>query len=160
MRPAPSDQEVREAMSSTTDYRAAAARGDVSRYDDRAAGAGWVVFACCMLALAGTWNLIDGILAIGNSHVYGVANTYTFSDLKTWGWIMVCVGALQLIAAFAVTTGSEIARWFGIAVAGLNAIAQLGFVPSYPFWAISIFAIDVLVIYGLAAYGGARLRDL
>jgi hypothetical protein len=27
-------------------------------------------------------------------------------------------------------------------------------VPAYPFWSLSIFALDVLIIYGLAAYGG------
>ena len=27
-------------------------------------------------------------------------------------------------------------------------------IPAYPFWALVLVAIDVLVIYGLAAYGG------
>jgi hypothetical protein len=36
----------------------------------------------------------------------------------------------------------------------VNAIAQLLFIPSYPFWALAIFSLDVLVLYGLAAYGG------
>jgi hypothetical protein len=107
-----------------------------------------------MLGLVGTWNIIEGMLAVGRSHVYGVFNTYVFSDVRTWGWIMIGVGVLELAAAFAVVTGSNIARWFGIGVAGINAIAQLSFVPSYPWWSIMMFAVDVLVIYGLAAYGG------
>ena len=32
-----------------------------------AEGAGWVVFASILLFIAGTWNFIDGILAIGDS---------------------------------------------------------------------------------------------
>jgi hypothetical protein len=123
-----------------------------------ASGTGWVVFAACMLGLAGTWNVIDGVLAIGSSHVYGVTTVYVFSDLNTWGWILVIVGALQILAAFAVVSGSELARWFGIVAASINAIAQLGFVPTYPWWAISMFAVDIMIIYGLAVYGGSRLR--
>ena len=50
--------------------------------------------------------------------------------------------------------GGSFGRWFGITVAGLNAIAALLSIPAYPFWSLAIFALDVIVIYGLAAYGG------
>ena len=42
------------------------------------------------------------------------------------------------------------------AVAGLNSIGALLSIPAYPFWSLAVFAVDVLVIYGLAAYGGQR----
>jgi hypothetical protein len=57
-----------------------------------------------------------------------------------------------------VLSGSEFARWFGIVSAGLNALGQLAFVPAYPWWALAMFSVDVLIIYGLAVYGGSRLR--
>lgn len=122
-------------------------------------GTGWLAFAAIMLGIAGTWNVIDGILALANSKVYGVNTVYVFSDLRTWGWIVLLLGALQILAAFAIFTGSEFARWFGIVAAGINAIAQLAFVPVYPFWALMMFGVDVLVIYGLAVYGGKKLRE-
>jgi hypothetical protein len=28
--------------------------------------------------------------------------------------------------------------------------------PAYPFWSLVVIAIDILVIYGLAAYGGDK----
>jgi hypothetical protein len=124
-----------------------------------ATGTGWVAFAGIMLALAGTWNLFDGILALSNSKVYGANRSYVFSDLRTWGWIVLLLGVAQLLAAFAIFAGSEFARWFGIAVAGVNAIGQLAFVPVYPWWAVMMFAVDVLVIYGLARFAGKRLRE-
>ncbi len=128
-------------------------------YADEPQGVGWVVFAAVMLGLAGTWNFIDGILAIGSSRVYVGHQVFVFSDLSTWGWIVMILGVLQLLAAFALVAGSELARWFGIAVAGLNAIGQLFFIPAYPWWAIAMFTVDLLIIYGLAVYGGARLRQ-
>src|SRR3954447_2942331 len=122
-------------------------------------GAGWLSFAAIMLGLAGIFNLIDGILAISTSKVYVAGAKFVFSDLRTWGWIILVLGVLQLTAAFAIFAGSELARWFGIVAAGLNAIGQLMFVPAYPFWSIAMFAVDLLIIYGLAVYGGKRLRQ-
>ena len=123
-------------------------------------GGGWIVFAASMLGLAGVWNTIQGILAIADSRVYVGESTFVFSNLNTWGWIMLVLGVLQLFAAYAVITGSELARWFGIGCAGINAIGQLMFLPAYPLWAITMFAVDILIIYALAVYGGSRLREV
>jgi hypothetical protein len=123
-------------------------------------GGGWIVFAASMLGLAGLWNTIQGILAIADSRVFVGESTFVFSNLNTWGWIVLVLGVLQLLAAFAVVSGSELARWFGIGCAGVNAIGQLMFLPAYPLWALTMFAIDILIIYALAVYGGSRLRDV
>jgi hypothetical protein len=122
-------------------------------------GGGWIVFAAALLGIAGSWNLIQGILAIADSRVYVGEQTFVFSDLKTWGWIVLALGVLQLLAAFGVVGGSEAATWFGIGVAGLNAIGQLLWLPAYPFWALTMFAVDILIIYALAVYGGSRLKE-
>src|SRR5262249_33454080 len=119
-------------------------------------GSGWVLFAAVLLALAGLWNLIDGILAVSSSHVYTGKAVYIFSDLNTWGWIVIILGIVQGIAALALMSGSAWARWFGIGAAGVNAIGQLAFVPVYPVWAAAMFAVDVLIIYALAVHAGRR----
>ena len=122
------------------------------------AGAGWVTFAAVMLGFTGLWNFFDGIAAISNAHVFVANANYVFSDLNTWGWIVLVLGILQGIAAFALFTGSEWARWFGIASASVNAIGQLAFVPAYPVWGLAMFSVDILIIYALAVYAGGRLR--
>jgi hypothetical protein len=48
---------------------------------------------------------------------------------------------------------NELARWFGVSLAAVNLIAALTSIEAYPFRALVIVGIDVLVIYGLAAYG-------
>lgn len=121
-------------------------------------GTGWVLFSAIMLGFGGVWGIIAGILAIDSSKVYVADATYVFSDLNTWGWIVLALGVLSVVAALALMGGSELARWFGIGVAGLSAIGQLMFVHANPWWSMAIFAVDMLVIYGLAAYGGRRLR--
>jgi hypothetical protein len=125
-------------------------------YDDASVrGAGWAMFAAVILFLAGTWNVIDGILAISKSHVYTVNAHYVFSDLKTWGWIILLLGIVQLFAGAGLLSGSSWAVWFAIAIAGLNAIGQLMFIPAYPFWALSMFALSIFVIFGLATYNSS-----
>jgi hypothetical protein len=127
-------------------------------YESEASGAGWVGFAAVMLALAGVWNVIDGMLAIGSSRVYGASQVFVFSDLNTWGWIVLVLGVVQLIAAYTIVSGSEFGRWFGIGAAFVNSIGQLFFIPAYPWWSIAMFTVDLIIIYALAVYGGSRLR--
>ena len=121
-------------------------------------GHGWMVFATAMLIFAGILGLIDGIVALSKSSFFVANAQFVFSDLRTWGWIVAIVGGLTLLAGLTVMSGSELARWFGMSVAGLQAIAQLMMIQAYPWWSIAVFAVDVLVIYALAVYGGSRLR--
>jgi hypothetical protein len=81
-----------------------------------------------------------------------------FSDLRTWGWIMLIVGVLLIIAAMGVFSGSGFARWFGIFAASLNLIAHFGAIQSYPFWSLIVITLDILVIYALAVYGGRKME--
>ena len=81
---------------------------------------------------------------------------FVFSDLKTWGWIVTIAAAITLCASFAIVAGAQWARWFGIVIASLQAIAQLAFIQAYPFWSLCVFTLDLLVIYALAVYGGSR----
>jgi hypothetical protein len=125
-------------------------------YDDQSSrGAGWAMFAAVLLFLAGTWNFIQGILAISKSHVYTTNAHYVFSDLRTWGWIVLFLGVVQLCAGVGLLSGSTWAVWFAIAVAGVNAIGELMFLPAYPFWALAMFTLDIFIIYGLVIYHGS-----
>jgi hypothetical protein len=119
-------------------------------------GSGWVLFAGIMIMMVGVLNIIWGIAAIDQATFFVQDAKYVFSDLQTWGWIILILGGLQLAAAFSIWAGGGYGRWFGIASATVNAIAALLSIPAYPFWSLAIFAVDVLVIYGLAAYGGDR----
>jgi hypothetical protein len=136
--------------------REAGARPEASlgTADDR--GYGWLVFAGIMICLAGVLNVIWGIAAIGDAHFFVNGADYILSGLNTWGWIVLVLGVLQVLAAFSIWQGGSYGRWFGIGIAGLSAIGALMSIPAYPFWSLAIFAIDILIIYGLAAYGGNR----
>jgi Predicted membrane protein (DUF2127) len=127
-----------------------------SRYveAEESQGFGWIVFAGVLIMIAGVVNLVYGIAAIAESSFY-VANTqFVFSKLNFWGWVLTCVGLLQLCVAAGIWAQAQWARWTGVIIASLSAIAQLFYLPSYPWLSIAVFTLDVLVIYGLVAYGG------
>jgi hypothetical protein len=119
-------------------------------------GSGWVLFSGLMILTVAVLNIIWGIAAIGESSFFVQDTRYILSELNTWGWIVLIVGALQFAAAFSIWAGGTYGRWFGIAAASVNAIIALLTIPAYPFWSLAVFAVDVLVIYGLAVYGGDR----
>jgi len=116
-------------------------------------GYGLVVFAAILLAVIGCFNLIYGIAAIANSHVFVANAHYVFANLRTWGWITLIIAVLQLAAAGGILVGNQLARWFAVVMVGLSAIDMMLFIPAYPFWALAIIAMDVVALYGLCAYG-------
>jgi hypothetical protein len=116
-------------------------------------GIGLIFFASILLLVAGFFNMIYGIAAIAQSHVFVANAHYVFGNLRAWGWITLIIAILQLVAGGGVLAGNQWARWFGVAVVGLSAIDMMFFIPAYPFWALTIIAVDIVALYGLCVYG-------
>ncbi len=112
-----------------------------------------IVFASILLFVDGFFNMLYGIAAITNSHVFVANAHYVIGDLRAWGWVTLIIAVLQLAAGAGVLAGNQLARWFAVAVVALSAIDMMFFIPAYPFWALTIIAIDVVALYGLCAYG-------
>jgi hypothetical protein len=119
-------------------------------YEERS---GWVTFAGVLLVIAGALNVIYGIAAIGKSSFFVQNTHYIFGDLKTWGWIGLIVGILQVLAAGSLWAGGLYGRIVGIGAASLSAIAALLSIPAYPFWSLAVFALDVVIIHQIATRG-------
>jgi hypothetical protein len=122
-------------------------------------GDGWIAFSAVVLVIGGAFAIIDGLVAVYRSRFFSSSAVYVFSDLRTWGWIIFGLGIATVLAGFAVTTGSQWARWVGVGVASLSAVAQLVFAQAYPLWSLMIMTIDFLVIYGLIVYGGRASQE-
>lgn len=116
-------------------------------------GHGLVAFAAVVVAIVGCFNLIYGIAAVANAHVFVAGAHYVWGDLRFWGWVTLIAGALQLIAAGGIMTGNQLARWYGVFVVSLSAIAMMFFLPAFPLWALVIIAVNIVAVYALCAYG-------
>jgi hypothetical protein len=124
-----------------------------ARDASRGEGYGMVVFAAVLLGMLGIFNIIDGIAAIARSHIFIANAHYVIGDLRAWGWVALILGVAQALASIGVLAGNQVARWFGVAVIGLNLINQMFFLPGYPFWSLMIIAVDVVALWGLCVYG-------
>ena len=139
-------------MTSATDRPASSTAG----YQEERHGRGFMAFASILLFVIGFFNVIYGVAAIGGSNVFVADAHYVIGDLRTWGWVTVVFGGAQLLAAFAVLGGNQLARWFAVAVIGLNAIDQMFAIPGYPAWPLTIIAMDVVALYALCAHGSRQ----
>ena len=117
--------------------------------------AGWVVFGAMMMILLGAFHAIAGLVALFDSGYYlvGANGLVVNVDYNGWGWAHLIVGLAALAAGFGLFTGAMWARVLGITVAVLSAIANFLWMPAFPLWAILMIALDVLVIYAVAAHG-------
>lgn len=122
--------------------------------DETRTGAGWLLFAGIMILIASTLNIIWGIAAIDSSTFFVEDQRFILSDLNTWGWIVLGIGVLQMIAAFSIWAGGEYGRWVGIATASVAALGALLTIPAYPLWSLALFGVNLLIVFGLATYGG------
>jgi hypothetical protein len=120
---------------------------------------GWILFAGVMMIMLGSFNAIEGFIALLNGNWLAKSTTLPINfDYQTWGWTWIIFGSLVAIAGLGVLAGQLWARIVGVIFAGLNAIAQLLFIPAYPFWALTVIVVDVLVIWALTVHGG-ELRE-
>ena len=130
------------------------------RVDERPASglaAGLTVFAGVMMIMAGGFQALEGLVAIFENEFYAATRNYILKfDVTTWGWIHLLLGLLVLFAGFAVLSGKTWGRVIGIVLASVSALANFAFIPYYPVWSLVIIALDVFVIWALAAHG----RDL
>jgi len=120
---------------------------------DNVRGLGRAIFAAVLLLIGGVLNVIYGIAAASNSHFFVHNTKYVFGDLKTWGWITLILGVIELLASASLFGGGGFGRWFGIFAASLVAIESLLQIPAYPFLSIAIFALSLWIIHGLVIYG-------
>jgi hypothetical protein len=119
-----------------------------------AEGFGLIMLAVTLLIILGVFNVIYGIAAIARSHVFVADAHFVFGNLRAWGWVALILGGLQLLAALGLVAGNQLARWFAVAVVALNAVDQMLSIPAYPFWSLTILALDIVAIWGLCLYGG------
>jgi hypothetical protein len=114
-------------------------------------GPGRAIFAAVLLMIGGVLNVVYGIAAIGNSSFFVHHTHYLFGSLKTWGWVMLLLGILEILASLSLFGGGDFGRYFGIVMGSLAAVGALLDLPSYPFWSLAVFALSVYIVYGLTA---------
>ena len=118
------------------------------------AAVGFILFAAIMMIMVGIFQALQGLVAIFENEFYVATRNYLFEfDATAWGWIHLLIGLLVAFAGWGLLSGRTWARVIAITLAVLSAIANFLFIPYYPFWSLLIIAVDVFVIWAIAAHG-------
>lgn len=137
----------------------ASTTGDVSAYDTTDGSvvmvqSGWVMFAGIMLLFSGIWIAFEGIFAFFRSTWF--IGSAVFGSLWIWALAWLVFGLLLIGAGSAVMSGRTWGRWFGIVVVTLAMLVHMLSFATYPWWSAVMIAIDLLILFGLAARWNTR----
>ena len=122
-----------------------------SQGEDGPLAYGVSVFAGVLLATLAVFQMLEGLAAILEDEIFvtGVEYVYKF-DVTTWGWIHLVIGAVGLAVGLGILTGRSWALVAGMVLAVISALSQFMFMPIYPFWALLLISLNILVIWALA----------
>ena len=122
-------------------------------------GGGWVVFAAVVLVTAGIMRIFDAIWAFRyhGALPQNLEDAIFGHSLKTYGWVYIVVAAVLIVCGFLVLSGSQVARWIGVAAGVIGAISAIWWMPYYPVWSLTYVLVGGLVVYALVAHGGREM---
>jgi hypothetical protein len=112
---------------------------------------GGMLFAATIMVLSGMFQFFLGISAVAKDKIFIGTPNYVFKfDTTAWGWIHLVLGLIVAITGFFVFTAASWARFTAIGLVMLQAIGTFMFVPYFPFWTLTILALDIFIIWALA----------
>jgi hypothetical protein len=114
---------------------------------------GLVTFAAIMMFMLGAFQLTFAILEFGHAAWVAVNVAGTFGGpLWLWGIVDTLFALIAFYAAYDIMRGGEFGRFYGLFLAVFSAIRWFFYIPASPWVAVVVIAVNVLIIYGLAAH--------
>ena len=146
-------------MTDTSHRRSPATDGSYGR--GPTAWAGWVVFGGVMLIMMGTFQVIEGLIALFDDGFYLVrpSGLVVSVDYSTWGWTHIIIGVVAVLAGAGLLAGNMAARIVGVGIAFLSALVNLAFIAAYPVWSVILITLDVIVMYAIIVHGRELKSD-
>jgi hypothetical protein len=125
---------------------------DPRRERETSTGAyGVSVFAGVILVTLASFQILEGLSAVLKDDLYVAGLKYAYAiDLTTWGWIHLVIGVIGVAVGIGILAGQAWGHILGIAFAVISALSQFMFLPFYPFWALLLIGMNILVIWALA----------
>ncbi|MBF6352148.1 MULTISPECIES: DUF7144 family membrane protein [Nocardia] len=115
--------------------------------------AGAAIGASILLLTVGVLSVLEGIAAVARDELFVVGVDYIYEfDITTWGWIHIVLGAILIVAALGLMTGTTWGRVLAIVVAALSILANFLWLPYYPWWSTLVIALNIVVIWAIATW--------
>jgi hypothetical protein len=118
------------------------------------ARSGWPTFAGVLALVAGGYNTLSGIAAVAEDDRVAAINEVLFGvDITAWGWFWIIVGVVQIVTGILILMRNPIGQVLGVVFAAISAFFTVFLIFAFPFWAFTVLAVDLMIIYGLTAHG-------
>jgi len=116
---------------------------------------GWIMFAGTMMMFLGGFHMFEGLVALfRHTEIAFPTSGLTIQvSFTQWGWLHLIAGALVFVAGLGLFTGRMWARVLGVILVTISAVVNFAWAAIYPFWSITLLAIDFFVLYALIAHG-------
>ena len=116
---------------------------------------GWIAFAGLMMIVTGVLGALAGLAAIvrDETYVQGLNRVWIF-DETAWGWIHLLIGIGVVAIGAMMLRGGVVSMALGAGVIVLHMIAHFQWMGMYPWWSMTVIAIDVLILYAMIVHGG------
>lgn len=111
----------------------------------------FVTFAGVLAVVVGFFNGIAGIAAISkDDSLEASAHEVLFGiDYTTWGWFWLILGIVQIGVGGLILARHASGLLLGVVWASLSLILTVFVIFVYPFWALAVIGINILIIWGL-----------
>ena len=112
-----------------------------------------------LLITVGVLELLQGLSAIAKDEVLvtGIDYTYQF-DLSAWGWTHLVLGVIVTAVGIALFTGAGWARTAALVTCAVSILVNFLWLPYYPMWAITIIALNAVVIWAVSTWHPENTR--
>ncbi len=94
--------------------------------------------------------MIQGLVAIFQEEYFVVTEEKILVfDFTTWGWILLFIGAFELLVGLGILANQVWARVAGVVLTIVLAVSQIGFLAAFPIWSVLMISLCIVVIYAL-----------
>jgi hypothetical protein len=117
----------------------------------RKPGGGWADFAAVILAIAGFLNALQGLSALYKREIFA-EESLVFQNLGVWAAVWIAVGIGQIGTASLLVGREPAGRLLALIFSAGSIVVSFFTMGAYPFWHLTVIALDVLIIYGLTMH--------
>jgi hypothetical protein len=112
-----------------------------------------------LAVLTGALTFLAGLAAVVRRSFYPNLGNYAYHlDVRSWGWIMLVIGAVLFAVGACALLGMAWARFAAVGLAVITAIAGFLFLAYTPVWGTILVLLSVVTIWGLLR-GSSADRD-
>jgi hypothetical protein len=117
----------------------------------RRPGGGWADFTAVILGIAGFLNALQGLSALIKREAFSESGLI-LENLGVWAAVWIAVGIGQIGTASLLIGREPAGRLLAIIFASGSIVVSFFTMGAYPFWHLTVIALDVLIIYGLTTH--------